>query len=277
MGKEKTSGTTVVNQTTQTTPTAEETALNQRNLRIAQATEPGETTAQVSSLNLINQLLTGQLPSGELFKQIGGIDPNTIATQATELTRQNLPGFQTQGLLDSGVMQRETARNIAQQLLYPAAQFNVGAGQNLLNLALSGQAQVQAPVQANVNQLGAQLAGLRSINTQETTNTTRYSMNPFLKSFQSSSGELMAKAPWAVLGAMCWVASEIFGGWYEPKTCMARHYIENIGPKWFKRFYIKYGKRIAKFIHNKPIFKLILRPLFEIFAYMGREELCLSY
>jgi hypothetical protein len=58
-----------------------------------------------------------------------------------------------------------------------------------------------------------------------------------------------------------------------PKTCSARYYVNEIGPIWFKNFYIKNGKQIAKFIHDKPIFKLILRPLFEYFVYRGRKEI----
>jgi len=67
----------------------------------------------------------------------------------------------------------------------------------------------------------------------------------------------------------CWVAKEIFGSWEHPKTIAARHFIQNSAPKWFKNFYMKYGERIAKFISNKPIIKLILRPLFETFALIG--------
>jgi len=65
---------------------------------------------------------------------------------------------------------------------------------------------------------------------------------------------------------MCWVASEIFGGWSMPKTMRARYYIINQSPSWFRNLYAKYGERFAKFISNKPIFKFILKPLFEYFA-----------
>jgi hypothetical protein len=192
MGKEKqtSSGTTVVNQTTTPTPTAEETALNQRNLRIAQATEPGETAAQTNSLNLINQLLTGTIPQG-YFQDLGrGISPEAIASQGTQMMRAGRTGMQQQGLADSGVADRAIAKDISSNLLYPAEQFNIGALQNLLNLAFSGQAQVQQPVQANVNNLSSSLAGLRSMNTQGTTSTSsaQYGMNPFMKSFQTSLG-----------------------------------------------------------------------------------------
>ena len=67
----------------------------------------------------------------------------------------------------------------------------------------------------------------------------------------------------------CWVAAEIFGGWNKPKTNSARYYIGSIAPAWFRNFYHEYGERIAAFIHDKPIFKMLLRPLFELFALRG--------
>ena len=79
--------------------------------------------------------------------------------------------------------------------------------------------------------------------------------------------------PWLIMsGAMCWVASEIFGGWNHPKTVDARYFVNNIAPKWFRSFYLKHGERISKYIHDKPILKMALRPMFEIFAYIGKER-----
>jgi len=72
--------------------------------------------------------------------------------------------------------------------------------------------------------------------------------------------------------AMCWVASEIFGGWLKPKTVSARFYVNFIAPKWFKQAYIKHGKKIAVFISDKWILKAILRPLFEVFALVGKAR-----
>ena len=71
--------------------------------------------------------------------------------------------------------------------------------------------------------------------------------------------------------AACWVAAEIFGGWYEPKTQAARYYIKNMAPSWFRNFYLRHGMEIAKFISNKPMLKMLLRPLFEYFALRGGE------
>jgi hypothetical protein len=71
----------------------------------------------------------------------------------------------------------------------------------------------------------------------------------------------------------CWIASEIFGGWLMPKTNACRYYIHNIGPVWFMNFYDENSKQIAEFIHNKPILKLILRPLFEYFVMRARRDI----
>jgi hypothetical protein len=160
--------------TSTATATAEETALNKLNLEKAKATQQGQITAQNNSLNLINQLLTGQIPQGELFNQLtGGISADALAGQATSMMRSGRTGAQASGISESGVADRAISKDLANNLLMPAQQFNIGAAQNLMNLALSGQAQVQQPIQANVNQLGSQLAGLR------TTQTTGYQSNPF--------------------------------------------------------------------------------------------------
>jgi len=70
---------------------------------------------------------------------------------------------------------------------------------------------------------------------------------------------------------MCWVASELFGGWFEPKTVGARTFIAELAPKWFRDLYIKHGKRFAQFIKNKPWLKNLIRPLFERFSEIGMK------
>ena len=84
-------------------------------------------------------------------------------------------------------------------------------------------------------------------------------------SCRSSSSSSSSRSP------SCWVAAEIFGGWYAPKTINARYYINNIAPSWFREFYIKNGKAIAKFISNKPMLKSMIRPLFEYFSFKGKK------
>jgi len=132
-----------------------------------------------------------------------------------------------------------------------------------MNLALSGQAQVQQPVQANVNQLGNQLAGLRTSNTVGT--GTGMQRNPY------QGTNLGIFGTWG--GNWCWVAAEIFDGWNDERTNAVRYYIGNLAPVWFRKFYIKYGERIAKFIHDKPILKNVLKPLFQYFVNQTRRAI----
>ena len=92
-----------------------------------------------------------------------------------------------------------------------------------------------------------------------------------IKSMTGTEGALGTGIGAAYLLGACWVASELYGGWHEPKTEYARYYIGNIAPKWFKNLYIKYGERFAKFIKNKTWLKNIIRPLFDNFALIGRR------
>lgn len=134
--------------------------------------------------NILNQLLTGgQLP-GFLQQLTQGISPEAIGSQATRLAGQAGAGFQSLGIGDSGVAFRETARGIANELLLPAEQFNIGTIQNLLNLGLGQGTTAQNVFTQQQQVLGSRLAGLRPV---QTTGTTT-GMNPFLKAFQTSLG-----------------------------------------------------------------------------------------
>ena len=167
------------------TPTAEETEMNKLRLQQFREVVGPQTELQLQGMDLIRQLFGGSTELPGFFGQMGlGISPQAIGMQAAELGRQAMPGFQQLGLADSGVAFREVSKDIANQLLFPAEQFNLGAKQNLLNLALSGQAQVQQPITTQTGQLGAQLAGLRSIS-----GTQVQTRNPFLESFYGSLGK----------------------------------------------------------------------------------------
>ena len=71
----------------------------------------------------------------------------------------------------------------------------------------------------------------------------------------------------------CWVAKEIFGSWEDQRTVLARHYINSIGPRWFKDFYWEYGEKFAEYISDKPIIKAILTPLFLWFGNQSIKKL----
>lgn len=69
----------------------------------------------------------------------------------------------------------------------------------------------------------------------------------------------------------CWVASVIYGktiedGWFKPETIKARLYVNLKAPNWFRNFYYRNGRNIAKFIHKHSWLKPIVRPLFDWFG-----------
>ena len=97
--------------------------------------------------------------------------------------------------------------------------------------------------------------------------SSSFSNSSSSSSCRSSSSSSSSRSP------SCWIAAEIFGGWFKPKTIASRFYITNIAPNSFKNFYIKHGRQIATYISNKPILKVILRPMFEYFVL--RTKLCL--
>lgn len=242
--EEKTSGTTVVNSTTTPTPTAEETAMNQLQLKQAKELDPYQTNVNKSALGLANQLLTGQnlpgylnpltqgITSNQQYSTPNYIDPmygNLGEGAISDLTGKALGDLNTQlamsgagTFLESGASQAIGAKtsgdirrqsyesNIERQLAikeYNEAmrkqqeegniniqqtkeQFNLGQLLNLLNLATGSSAQVQAPILTSTGQLSSRLSGLRTTNTSgtQTTDSTKTSMNPFLKSFQQGAG-----------------------------------------------------------------------------------------
>ena len=251
-------GSTKIATQSATTPTAtpEQTALDKAQLEQFNQYAPQQTQMFQNAFTMGNKLLTSFGNNDQWQSLIGGISKqqtqNQINTQDRALTSQ----LQQSGIYDSGTAASGRLR-AASDLSNQNAQFNVGTLQNALNLALSGQAQVQSPALGQTSQLQTALSGLRS------NQSTGAQYNPF------NGMNLGIFGNWGGSNYSCWVAAEIFGGWHSPKTILARYYINELAPKWFKKFYLKFGERIANFIHNKPLFKLAIKPLFEYFAYRG--------
>ncbi len=61
----------------------------------------------------------------------------------------------------------------------------------------------------------------------------------------------------AAIGA-CWVAREVYGA-SNPNWLLFREWLFNASPNWFFKLYLKFGKRFAGFISNKPRIKSIIR------------------
>lgn len=185
MGADKT--TTKSEQKSQATP--EEIALNRLQLEQAQAFDPQQRMMNENAGTLVNRLLTGQSLPGYLNTLPGGISPDVTQTIVDQSLRDLYPQFQSSGILDSGVAASIAGRT-AGDIRASAEQFNIQNLQQLLNLAVGGQAQVQQPMLNTTSQLGNRLAGLRSTSGTSTVSA----MNPFMKSFQTSFGQGLGSA-----------------------------------------------------------------------------------
>jgi len=189
MGREKSTTNTIVQSQAKAEPTPEETRLNQLEIARIEATQPGQIQTQQAGLDLINRLLAGDTNMPGFFGDIGrGISPEIISEVVGESMKDIGAQFQGLGILDSGTSRSIMGRT-AGDIRRGSAEYNLGNKINLLNLALSGQGQIQQPLLAQSEMLGSRLAGLRTINQSSNTNTQTRGMNPFLRSFQSSLGE----------------------------------------------------------------------------------------
>ena len=188
--KTETTNNSTTSATSQATMTEAERQMQELQLAQYKQVQPGQTQMFQNAYGLGNQLLTSfGDQNGDMWKSlIGGITDEQTQSMITEQQRYLDPKFQSQGIYDSGMAYTGKLR-AATDLANQNAQFNVGTLQNALNLALSGQAQIQAPFGGAASQLGSQLAGLRTVTqTGSSSGSTSQSSNPFLNSFYSSFG-----------------------------------------------------------------------------------------
>jgi len=199
---EKSTGTTVINQTTTPELTDAERELQELELERQRAVQPGQIETQTTGLNLVNLLLSGEEPLPGFFQELSqGISPEITESIVQESLRDIAPQFQSVGILDSGVAASVSGR-IAGDIRRGTEEFNIGNRFNLLNLALSGQAQVQQPLLAQSQILSSRIAGLRPVTTQGTTTArTQSNQNPFLNAAFSSFGQGVGAAAGTAAGA----------------------------------------------------------------------------
>jgi hypothetical protein len=217
---------------------------------------------RVGSENVLALLQGRDLP-GYLKKLPGGIDEATTADIANRSIKDIQPFFGQAGLMDSGVNQQISSRT-AGDVRRASAEFNINNLMQLLNIGTGGQAQVVSNAQQNQSTFSQSLAGLRG-------STTQGSYNNKSSAFNWNAGV-------NIFGGICWISAELFPkGWDDDKTHQVRYFMYHVAPKWLLETYRTYGERIASFIHDKPFFKALLRPAFEVFAFLGLahvKEVC---
>lgn len=250
--------------TTTVKPTAEETAWNKIQLGQLQAMDPLQRQLnQAAGSNVLNLLQGKDLP-GYLKSLPYGISEEMTADIANRSIKDIQPFFSQAGLLDSGVNAAVSSRT-AGDVRRASAEFNINNLMQLLNIGVGGQAQVQAPLLQTGSNLSQSLAGLRS-----TTTSGSYSyQQPFAQTFGQIGQGFNNMASGFRTAFPCWVAAELFGGWNKIKTHLARYYMLYMAPKWLLKGYERHGEAIAAYISNKPLLKALLRPFFEVFAFLG--------
>jgi len=178
MGKEK----TTTNSSTNVQATPEETAMNKLSLERLQANQGSQLALDKQMYGAMSTVMSGGTLPGNLAG-ITGINEDQTQAMVQASLRDLYPQFQSAGIMDSGTA-IQTASRTAADVRNANAQFNVSAISNLFNQALGGSSNLSNSTSQQTSVLGSQLAGLRTINSQSTTQ----SMNPFLKSFQTSLG-----------------------------------------------------------------------------------------
>ena len=173
MGKGMSSQTTDSSGTQTRQPTAEETRLNQLDVQLREATNPYLQEMQTQGLRLGTQLLKGDTPlPGWMAGMESGINPDVTRSIVGQSMNDVNAGMAGKGLLDSGTAAAVGARTSG-DIRRAAEEFNIGNKLNMLNLALTGQAQIQQPVLGFSANVGQRLNNLAS--TSQTGKVTRYS------------------------------------------------------------------------------------------------------
>ena len=71
-------------------------------------------------------------------------------------------------------------------------------------------------------------------------------------------GGLLGGGGAAIGGIFCWVAREVYGE-DDPRWLKFRVWLHAHAPDWFYRLYARHGQRFARWLHNKPRIKNIVR------------------
>lgn len=180
MGSSQTTVQGTTSQTTRPEPTAEEREYNRLILEREKFLDPQLRQTQSSGLTLADMLLRGedQLP-GYLERLGRGISPELTSEIVQKSLADIAPSFQQSGLLDSGVRASVEGR-VAGDIRRASEEYNIGNRLNLLNLALSGQAQIQQPILGYSGLLASNLQGLRSVTQTGSFNQYGTQTTPFL-------------------------------------------------------------------------------------------------
>lgn len=132
---------------------------------------------------------------------------------------------------------------------------SVGSGQNLYGNAAQGIG--AGPALFNPH-TGAQFMAAENA-AYNNYNANMYASNQQASAAKAGAGMgLLGTLGSAAIGAFCWIAREVYGD-NNPKWKLFRFWMLTRSPRWFMRFYLKYGESIASWLKDKPKLKSIIR------------------
>ena len=152
-------------------------------------------------------------------------------------------------LVNENIGQRFNLASLGQSSAAGQANITQSAGAQGSNL-LTQQGNVQAS-----GVIGAENARVGGINSL--LNLAATAAGGGFGEFGGTGGKTGFNASNAMIG-ICWVAREVYGE-DNPKWLLFREWLVSKAPKWFFNLYKDHGEAFAKWVHNKPILKSIIR------------------
>jgi hypothetical protein len=212
---------------------------------------------------------------------------NTLETSATENVAANMTnaskalgeGQAAQGggdtFIPSGVSQQQDEQLAATGATTDATLRNqiltsdYTQGNTNYNNAVNGALGVAQ--QLNPTSYAGEVNTANSGQASEANAISASAMSPFTAVMGALGGVAGAAATYLkpVPAAPCWIAAEIFGGWYEPRTVLVREWLVGdfsrsaIGAVVLK-LYMRFGERIAAGIRKHVSLRRIFTPIFNL-------------
>ena len=192
---------------------------------------------QAAAANMAAQNQAAQFGAGasnqmSLANQSAGLQANQQRLgAASQLGGLGQQAFNTGQTIQQNQMQQGLLQQSMQQRLIDAAKQQYGG-------------YTGAPMQS----LSAPLAALGQMANGQNTQTD--SQNPGLLSYIQA------------IGAICWVAREVYGE-DNPKWLQFREWVIGYSPNWFYKAYSKYGEKMAAVVAKVPALKAIIRPFMD--------------
>ena len=203
-------------------------------------------------LNPEQQRLVDQQALGMAQRQGRVTDQSAVAGQLLG-REQYLSGLRGQaaGMGQQAFgMNRQLAGDVGMTILGRPSQ-SIGLGSQMLGQAQQGAAGPMGPQLFDPN------VGLNMAMQQRGQDVTFQGMQAQANA-AGQAGTMEAVGTVAAAAMMCWVAREVYGI-ESGKWMQFREWMLNDSPSWFRKLYLKYGERFAKFISNKPRIKSIIR------------------